>query len=59
MNKMNKIIKTNEPLIYVGFNRINRNGKKIFFCFRIRKIFGICVHEHGIRGNFFHFWWGY
>ena len=47
------------PLLYVGFNKTNHNGKKIYFCFRIRKIFGICFHEDGTRGNIFNFWWGY
>lgn len=56
---MEKAVKTRTSLIYFGINKYNRNGNKIFFCFRFWKIFGICVHTHGIRGNFFNFWWGY
>ena len=56
---MEKAVKTRAPLIHIGFNDRNRNGNRILFCFRIWKIFGVCVHGHGIRGNFFSWWWGY
>ena len=49
---MEKAVKTKAPLIHISVNKRNRNGNRIFFCFRIWKIFGVCVHEHGIRGNF-------